>query len=251
MSYQSEVLADSPALYLPLTEASGASCADLSTNGFVGTAHGTFTRGVSLGAGVAGVSPGVTLNGTTADYIDVPSAAALNITADVTYEAWVIPLSLSGTLFTILSKGYQADNTTQGYYFLVNNNTSTNALQFTPCFDGTTLALTGNNVVALSTLAHVVVTRTAANLTTIYVNGTQAAQQTVAASIHANNVPFSIGVLQSGSGGGSFARPFKMTVASVAIYPTALSSTRVSAHYAARNIPPAAPVSGYSYQFAA
>lgn len=248
MSYQSEVLADSPVLFLPLSEASGATCADLSTNHFVGTANGTFTRGTSLGTGFAGVSPGITLGGTASDFVSVPDANALDITGDVTYECFVVPnLASLNTSYAVMSKGYQTGSSDQGYTAFLRDSGGSKFGFLSVAFSGTTLTTSAAGSITNATVYHLAFTRTAAGVGTTYINGSQVDQRTVAATVAANSQPFVIG---GSSGGGTVAFPYKGVVAAVAAYNTALSSTRIAAHYAARNLPPSAPVSGYSYQFA-
>jgi len=51
MTYRSDVLALTPTVYMPMDDAAGATCLDISGNGFNGTLHGTFTRSVPCPVG--------------------------------------------------------------------------------------------------------------------------------------------------------------------------------------------------------
>lgn len=86
VDYASEVLSDSPVAYWRLGEASGSTTAvDETGNGHDGTYQGPTLE-----------AAGVTNDGDTAasfdasdDYVDMGSPAALNITGDLTLEAWI------------------------------------------------------------------------------------------------------------------------------------------------------------------
>ncbi len=55
-TYRDAVLALAPTIYLPLDEAAGATCLDASGNGFNGTMHGTYTRGIPAPVGSRGTA---------------------------------------------------------------------------------------------------------------------------------------------------------------------------------------------------
>lgn len=85
-AYVDEVLADSPVAYWRLGEASGSTtAADETGNGHDGTYQGpTLEAAGAIGDGDTAAS----FDGTD-DYVDMGSPAALNITGDLTLEAWV------------------------------------------------------------------------------------------------------------------------------------------------------------------
>jgi uncharacterized repeat protein (TIGR02059 family) len=229
MSYSSEVLADSPVLYLQLDETSGTSCADSSTNAFTGTTHGTVTRNVSS---LANLNVGVTFGGTTSDYIDVPDNAALDVTGNVTYECWVNYTSRA-TSQMLMSKGWQ-DASTAGYTLYIST-------------DGTLVidsrsSITGNNH---STTAvpndgiwhHCVVTRTGSTFA-FYIDGVAAGTTTDSNTTQATSRNFVIGAAFYNSGSIGF--PYTGSIDEVAVYTTALSGARILVHYNAGE--PAVPI---------
>ncbi len=51
MTYRADVLALTPTVYMPMDDASGATCLDVSGNGYNGTLHGTYQRGIPCPVG--------------------------------------------------------------------------------------------------------------------------------------------------------------------------------------------------------
>jgi len=86
VTYSSEVLADSPGLFLRLGEASGTTAEDDSGNNRDGSYVASPTLGVT-GALTADANTAVTLNGTT-QYVEIANAAWQNTSA-LTVEAWI------------------------------------------------------------------------------------------------------------------------------------------------------------------
>lgn len=86
-AYATEVLADSPKLFLKLNETSGTSAADSSGLGH----NGTYGAGATLNQpGTTGDPPAVALDGTiSTGYVEVANHADLNPTAALTVEVWV------------------------------------------------------------------------------------------------------------------------------------------------------------------
>ena len=86
--YRSFVVSDNPVAYWRLGESTGTSAADE-----IGTSHGTYTSGYTLGQAGAISDPNtaVSLNGTTGRVVVPSTAAALNVTGNVSVEAWIKP----------------------------------------------------------------------------------------------------------------------------------------------------------------
>jgi hypothetical protein len=227
MSYASEVLADSPILYLRFQEAAGATCADTSPSGFSGTAHGTFTRNTATG--FTGTTPGITLGGAAnTDYISVPDAAALELTGQFCYEAWVNLASISAAN-VVMSKGYVAVNTGGAAMYI----DSSGFIHVNNAYSGNTLAQqTTGTAVTTGAWFHVVGGRGAANQCDIFVNGARQLSATSATVLNTSAAPF---VICGGSENGTITNPLNGAVDEVAVYTSLLSPARVAAHYAARN----------------
>jgi hypothetical protein len=227
LSYQDTVLQDGPLLYVRFEETSGAACADSSGFGHNGTAAGTFTRNVATG--VAGFDIGITLGGTVADFVSVPSSAALNITGDVTFEAVIKPASLPGG-GTIIDRGSNSP-ALFGYELLLVGST----VRITDVEVGTNYAVTTNGSISAGTLYHVVLTCSPhAGPFTAYVNGALNNSGATPNTAPTGGVtePLHIGV---GDARGSLIQPFPGLLDEVAMYDKILSPARIAAHWAARN----------------
>lgn len=221
--YYSEVIADSPILYLRLDETSGTSCEDFSGNGRTGTTHGTVTRNV---AGHAGLGKGVTFGGTTSDWISVPDEAALDLTGDFTYECW---FSYSGTAGGILMSKGQQDGSNAGYELWLGGTGGRHVHMDRARL--TVLFRTTGSVSSDSLWHHIVCTRTT-NTYRIYVDGSLfETSGTVATAVQATDRDFTMG--SDYAGGSIGGTNFPGSLDEVAVYSTALSSTRIAAHYAA------------------
>jgi large repetitive protein len=226
VSYQAEVLADNPVLYLRYSETSGATCADTSASGFVGTARGTFTRNVATGQ--AGWGIGISLNGSAGSYVDVPDAPALDQIGAVTYEFVIKPTSLPAAA-EIMSKGYTGGGST-GYSVYLDN---TGTIFLTNSFYGGVYGKSAAGAIVAGTEYYVAVTRNAAHVGVVYVNAVASAPVTLADQpFSASGQPLTIG---STSAAGSKTLPFPGLIDETAIYPTDLSQARISAHFAARD----------------
>ena len=86
--YRSFVVSDSPVAYWRLGESSGTTAVDE-----IGTSHGTYTNGYTLGQSGAVSDPNtaVALNGSNGRVVVPSTAAALNVTGNLSVEAWIRP----------------------------------------------------------------------------------------------------------------------------------------------------------------
>lgn len=98
MSYSSEVLADSPLIWLRLGELSGTSAADSSGNGRNGTHNNTPTLGVA-GALAGDSDAAATFNGTNED-VSVANGSWMNTGTAMSAECWVKSTATSGVVFS-------------------------------------------------------------------------------------------------------------------------------------------------------
>jgi hypothetical protein len=223
VTYQSEVLADNPLLYLRFSETAGASCADTSTSGFTGTAHGTFTRNVDTG--LSGWGIGISLGGGATDYISVPDNPALDLGGSMTYELVIKPTSFPAPVSVLMTKG--SDGAANGGYSL--QLSSGGVPQLTNAFWGGVYA--SGSALTANTEYHIAVTR-AGDAGIVYTNAVAGATTHLSAqAFTASGQPFTIGQMSSG---GSLLFPYPGLVDEVAVYGTTLSAARIEAHYAAR-----------------
>jgi hypothetical protein len=221
-SYQQTVLADNPVLYQRLNETVGTTATDITGNGHTGTYTGVWTLGVA--AGGAGLGTAASSIGGTGNFIDTPANAALDITGDVTLEAWINTTASGGAQY-IMSKG-QTDASHGSYGVFI---ASSNKLTFA-CTEVANVVV-GGSLLSLNTWYHVVCTRSA-NTWTIYLNGVSDGTTSSAQAVSATARNYRVsGVVEQG---GTFF-PFAGAVDEIALYNTGLSAAQVAAHYAARN----------------
>ena len=221
-TYASTVMADSPAAYWRLGEASGSSAADSSGNGN----GGSYAGGVTLAAPALINDPNTaaSFDGND-DRMYFSDSASLSPTAAISLEAWVRPNAVptaAGSGWHLISKWNTALLYIQGgvnpkFVFTLYNS---GASSYGPYLASTT-------TVAAATTYHVVGTYDGAMMR-LYVNGVL--EGTAARSGAVNDSTFG-GVL-AGGGWGTLPSPaFHGRLDEVAIYGTALSTARVQAHY--------------------
>lgn len=215
-SYESVILGDAPVAFWQLNDSSGTIAADVSGNAYNGTYTGTFTlaqpsimphgSGASLQLGGFG-------------YVALPSVTALNaLNHPLSLEFWIktstpttamymLGLGSNGSagiaLSTVVSQRF-----TFGYVSVVNNANSTTAL-------------------SANTSYYCVVTVDSSGNITFYVNGTAAGTGTT--SGNTGSGPGAIGVYSGNTG----IYAYTGYIQNVAVYNYALSSTKISNHYAA------------------
>jgi PKD repeat protein len=235
--YHEEVLADSPLLYLRFLETSGAPCANAGSLGGDATAAGTYTRNVTDGP--VGVRPGITLGGTTSDFVSYPDTASLDITGDVTYECWVKVPNLTGTgsptgYHTFMSKGRTGTgggSSDAGYVLRVN---PSRQLEIVRSHVGALGAFTSGTIPNDGAWHHVAFTRSG-NTYTGYVDGASVGTFTSSTALQATTQAFMVG---GDVAAGTVAVPLVGSIDEAAVYNTALSAARIAAHYDARaNLP--------------
>jgi len=181
---------------------------------------GGVTLGVT-GALVNDCDTAMSFNGSTG-YVNVPSAANLNITGDLTLEAWAKPTALNFVSMVIVHKG---DASTYQYKLGIN---SSNKWRGSVYIGATTYDLIAPSAATVGQWDHLVLARSGTSLT-LYVNGVSVASSTISASgINAGS-----GALALGRKGGLAEDYFNGAIDEVAVYGTALAAERVSAHYSA------------------
>jgi hypothetical protein len=216
-TYRSDVLSDGPAAYWRLGEASGTVAATE-----VGTSSGTYQNGVTLGqpgALLGDADTAASFDGVN-DIVSVPHSSSLNATTGATIEAWV-KRSKSGAWQNILAKPGNGAAAAQNYALWLNTTNQP-------------VAIFGNGSSSVSAYApaidtnwhHIVATYDNATAR-VYVDGVLKVSTNSSVQLTANSQPLLIGRTTDNL------RIFGGTLDEVAVYPTALSATRIQAHYTA------------------
>jgi hypothetical protein len=220
--YAGAVLADSPLFYGRLGEASGTTMTDSSGNGH----NGSYTS-VTLGATgllTSSSDTAASFNGTSS-FGAVPYGSWMN-TATWSVEALFKPSSVSGAR-TIVTRYTPASY--DGVFHLRQDNAAVTLYAFRSA-SLVTCGATGVTLVN-GTIYHVVGTYDGSNLQ-IYVNGTLKNTITSVTGLNNTTTVNPIGVGRSNNAG-SFQEFYSGVIDEVAYYGSALSSTRIAAHYAA------------------
>ena len=223
-SYTAQVAHDSPVAYLPLNETVAPLARDYSGFGNNGTQNNGVTPGASGPQPPAfpGFSAGKTayqLDGASG-YIDCGTGPALAGMTDFTIEAWV---KTTGTTFTRLIS-QRSTNGFNGEYMLDINAGGTVA--FTLYSGGYQFAFSSSGAVNDGQWHQIAAVRSGAN-GFIYIDGALSAQ--ASGPVGALDPTLSVGLGKDVRDNSSF---FNGSLADVAIYNSALSSSRIISHYA-------------------
>jgi hypothetical protein len=220
-AYSAAVLADSPAAYWPLGEASGTAAADAA-----GSNTGTYSGSVALGAAPLMVGDGHTSANFTGGQMAAPDAAALRLGGgDITIEMWLKPSSFGAYVCII-------DNVNRAYSLFPNPGGS--ALDEIYIGFGATggggSAFGGSagflpTSMATGVAQQLVVTRSGTTLTG-YRNGAQGTPATWTSGT--TNSSTGVTIAGNPSTGGAL---YQGLIGHVSLYPSALSAARVLAHY--------------------
>jgi len=212
--YRKQVLADEPLAYWRLGETSGTSAADATGSGN----SGTYTGGVTLGAlgALAGDSDTASSFDGVNDQVTVPHNAALNLNGSFSIEFWAKQTSFTNSFPGIINKGTSAN--ANGYLIFAN---STGTLGFKR--NNVTVSTTAG---ALTTsYKHFVVIHDGTYVVW-YVNGVFNNYGVVTYPANNTTAGLSLGLGDAGQ----YAHD---VLDELAIYQTALSDTRITAHYGA------------------
>jgi uncharacterized repeat protein (TIGR01451 family) len=208
--YAATVLADSPGGYWRLGEASG-NALDSSGNANHLSPTGTMTRDV---AGAVTPDDGaVTFGG---GYLSGPDAASLDLGDTFTLEAWVVRGTAGGSPRGIVSKGHNA------YYMRMLSNGQLNLLR------ANVAEVAESSVPIPATGWHHVLATKSGGTDHLYIDGVD-----VTVNTGSSTFPDTAGRLTIGALDGTPSDPANGSIDEVAVYPTALSSARIAAHYAA------------------
>lgn len=218
-TYPDAVLTDSPVGYWRLGEQAGALASDQS-DAPAGSVRGGVTLGVP-GALTGDGDKGMRFNGSNG-YIRVRDRADLNFTnGDFSVEAWAKPQTLTG--MAVLQKGGATGYSTWQYRLSV---TSGGLWRGTVFVGDSAIKISSTAEASTTEWSHLVLVRAGKSLR-LYVNGQEVGSTTFSGSV--NTSP---GMLAIGRSGGNSSDYFRGSIDEVAVYPSALSAPRVSAHYA-------------------
>ena len=228
LTYSATVLADGPTSYWRLGEASGTVLADAA-----GTNPGKAKGGLTLGvAGALSSDPDTAVGlGSNSAYVSVANAANLNFGADFSVEAWAKPSVVNGIGGAVVHKGGTSGYSVWQYRLSV---TSGNQWRGTVYVGATAITVTAPGS-ATTAWTHLVMTKAGSTLC-LYVNAVLAASATITGTPNT-----STGILAIGRTGASSSDYFNGAVDEVAVYPAALSASRVAAHFSAATGPPPPP----------
>jgi hypothetical protein len=212
--YSAAVGADQPVSHWRLGDASGTTAADQRN-----TNPGSYVNGPVLGAasllGTDTVDKAVRFDGTN-DHVRIPNSASLNLSTPFSLEAWIKPVTLpsAGAFASILTKA-------ESYSLQFNGP----RLEFTIMQLGVRQRLQAPVGAVVAGQTYHVVGTFDGTTRRLYLNGAEVASSPLAggASSSANNV-----FLGSWNG---FKEFFSGTVDEAAVYNSALSAARVTAHY--------------------
>jgi hypothetical protein len=227
MSYDSEVLADTPAGYWKLDETSGTSAVDSSGNGN----NGTYIGGITLNnRTLADGTKCPDFNGSTG-YVNLGTPTALNFKDVWSLEAWVIEDVLATAEKYIISEGYNGGSTAIYYAMAASIGLGSGGTGKigTGVYDGSWRTLLEPTAPTAGTLYHYVATHDGTNMR-VYRNGLLVAGPTAAAV--AGNISYtnvSIGARQDPGLQG----PWDGGIGRVAIYHSVLSDSRIATHFTA------------------
>ena len=228
-SYTATVLADSPAAYW--------TGADL-TDGLGGSNTLTL-QGTGASAGNASIRPsggGKSFafggSATTGWIKSATALAALSGASAFTFEAWVKATAFNGASAYASDILGWYDGTT--YYEMLRFGDGSNSANVAKVNTALSTSTVQNDVMtsftgSTGTVYHVVVTWTSGTTPILYINGTAQTTPTnnIGGTLRTQSTPFGIGAAAMPS----INRIFNGNIQDVAIYPTALSAARVTAHY--------------------
>lgn len=238
--YSAAVLADSPLVYYRMNEASGTTATDSSGHGYNGTYGSSVVLGNSaLVAGDASPTfPGGTAS--SAKVLKSSTNSALAPTGAMSAEFWImIPATTSGTKI-LWTQSFSNGNSYYPAYIALNGGTNPS---FTVQINTNGGVLAAYPAAVKNAKNHVVLTWTGSVLTA-YVNGVASSGGSGTGPLVNYASPyagFTVG------GPGDAHTGFAGTIGEFALYGTALSAARVTAHYnAALATDPTPPPSSYS-----
>ena len=220
LSYRDAVMADNPAAYWRLGEASGATAVD-EKGANAGTYLGGVTKG-QPGALTGEANTSASFDGVD-DYVSVPHSGSLSATSGVTVEAWV-KRTKSGVWQNVVAKSGSGTAAAQNYALWINT-ANRPVLYFG---NGSSSGSVTAPAAIDTNWHHLVATYDEANAK-IYVDGVLKATAASNVPLTANTQALTIGRSVDGL------RVFGGLIDEVAVYTSALSLSSIQAHYQSAN----------------
>ena len=220
--YGDAVLTDNPVGYWRLDETSGTVAADSK-----GSNPGTYVNGPALGQ--SGALPDAVNNRAPSfdgvnDRIDVPASASLNVTSQITVEAWIYPTD-TASVHPIVEYGGSASYGVHLWTYDAGTKLFANLLDTS----GVGHPVMSAPVFTTGTWYHVAVTYDG-NAAILYVNGSEVGRATFGAVTLKTNLPLNIG-RRPVVGDPLQDAVFAGKLDEVAVYSTALTATQLRSHY--------------------
>ena len=215
--YRGLVLGDSPAGYWRLGEKSGAAAADTTGHGLAGSYVAPVTLGVP-GAISKDTDTAANLAG---GYVNVPDAAALQITGPFTLEAWIKPNGVAADPGLGIIERYDAP-AKNGYILRLAGGNHLQAWVLGP--SGYVL-VTGSTVIPAGCWHHVAAVFNGTSLT-VYVDGQADGSKAATLAPGAGS-----GDLRIGARGDDANQRFSGGIDEVAVYNQGLSTNQVATHF--------------------
>lgn len=227
LNYVATVLADSPLGFWLLNETSGSTAATQ-----IGSDSLTYKDSPTFGAAGPGVAipAGVTFNGTDENANSGNSSTFTTSASSAwTWEMWFKSTSASTTLAMGFVRGTNgvSPDTTCG--LILSLSTAGTLSGFSIDSSNNSLSITGGSGLNDGNWHYAALTAVAAGVMTLYVDGTSVASTSTLRGTTSSQR--SINVAANRSGASSWIQWFPGSIAAAAYYNTALSSTRITAHW--------------------
>ncbi len=233
MTYVTTVLEDSPLVYYRMddTESVGKETKDEGSLKQNGTVNGTIpaVAGALVPSGDLDKAAGFSNNN--ANFVSIANSAGLEaLTTAFTFEMWVFPLAAGAASKAVLQKTNATEEENEGVSILVAE--SGKALQATTFFTVVKETFILAKSLTVSAWNYIVYTYDNA-VFRWYINAAQVREKAFVGP-----TPAFAGPTKIGSRFANVAQPLNGNVDEVAIYSTALSQARISAHYFVGTQPP-------------
>lgn len=220
VEYESNVLNDSPLAYYRFGDASGSmTAADIGGRGYTGNLYGGVTPGVS-GALAASTDTAMQFDGSTG-YVQLPGGVNSANWQAITLEAWIKPTNASFSGFATIAGNDNPVSTNNGVLFGLTNSIVTLYVGMGTAYYAASASIS----LVSGTWYHLVAKYNGSNLV-LCINGAQVKVQSGAS-----------GLIATASGPITIGNAFPGVIDEPAIYPAALATPRIAAHYAAGTNP--------------
>ena len=218
MSYDSEVLADSPIGYWKLNEGTGTTAIDSGPNAKNGTYKAS--PGLTVEGPFGALDKAMQITAASKQFVEIPDVAALRWVDLVTHEFWIKEPAKIETNW-VIGKG------TNSLSSRIQNET----IRMLKANVGEAMRTTNNVITPTSPWTHVALVKNAATTRLIYINGVVQAMTT-----STQTGAETTGYLAIGKAGSTNEEYGTSQLSRVAIYKSALTAERVLKHYEAREV---------------